>query len=320
MSNTLATGSAQTPAASTDNGNNSPDPGTDPNTGNDPNAQQPDPGADPNAEPDGQGGDDGADDDAGGGRRSPDQRIREVVAERNATAEWGKHWFDVAQRLMQAQPQGGAPGGAAPSAGAADPAPVTRPAPKLTDFPAGNGQFDAVKWSEEFAKWGDEQLEVRTAQAVEKRLTARDQQTEQQTAAATWNERVADVLKTEPNFVALVSNPALPITQPMTNFIRRSEVGPQLALHLAKNPAECARISLLKPDQIPLALARLEGRIQAAPPVVAGGRPNGGAPPKPQSRAPAPPNPSRGGAPASVNLETCDLETFLEHRLPRKRL
>lgn len=313
MSNTLASGSAQTPPAGPAADPNAPPPGGDPNA--------PDPALDPSADPAGDppAGDPNDPPDPPG-RRDPENRIKEVVAERNATAEWGRHWFDVAQRLMQGDRSAAAPGGA-PAGGAPTdpPAPATRPPPKLTDFPAGNGQFDAVKWSDELAKWNDEQLEVRTAAAIEKRLTARDAQAEQATAASTWQTRVAEVKKAEPNFEAIVGNPALPITKPMSAFIYRSELGPQLALHLAKNPAECARISLMPADKIPQALARLEGKLEAAAPAP-GARPNGGAPPpRQQSRAPAPPSPNRGGAPASVNLETCSLDEYLAHRLPQMR-
>lgn len=324
VSNTLASGSAQTPAGAPEN-SNVPDPAADPAAAPDPAADAAaadaagapgagaDPASDPAADPDG---DASGDDDSGGGRRRVGQRIAEVVAERNATAEWGKHWFEVAQRLMQGQPN--ATGATAPQPTAAADAPVSRPPPKLTDFPAGDGRnYDALKWSEELAKWNDEQLEVRTVQAIEKRLSARDQKVEQEIAATTWVTRVAEIKKTEPNFDALVGNPTLPITKPMSAFIYRSPVGPQLAVHLAKNPAECARISLLKPDQIPLALARLEGRIESAPPPAAGARP--AAAPRQQSRAPAPPSPNRGGGVASINLETCSLDDYLAERLPKMR-
>lgn len=289
-------------------------------------------GADPGA--DGGEGGDGA---AGGGRRSASERISEVVAERNAAMEYGNYWREQAFKLQQqgggagqqqnngAQQQGGgqqaAQGGQ--QQGADDPQPT------LEQF-----GFDAAKWASAHAAWVQREVDRRAEAAVERRLSTRDQQAEQRTVAQTWNDRVAEFKKTAPDFDMVTRNPTLPITEHMAGAIMRSELGPQMFHHLAKNPPEAARIARLSPQAQREQIARLEGRLEAQRPAAGGANGGGqnrnangqfagngqqgqqqGANGGGQSRAPAPPTGTRGGG-NEVNLNTSSLSDYLAARLP----
>lgn len=70
---------------------------------------------------------------------------------------------------------------------------------------------------------------------------------------------VEDFRSKNPDYDIVVNNPSLPISKDMAEVIMLSEVGPQLAYHLGKNPGEAARISGLSP----IAAARELGKMEA---------------------------------------------------------
>jgi cell pole-organizing protein PopZ len=84
----------------------------------------------------------------------------------------------------------------------------------------------------------------------------------------------------------VVANPALPINEAMAEFIAESDLGPDVAYHLGKNPGVAARIHALSPVKAALALEEIAREIAAKPQ------------PKP-SNAPAPIKPI-GAASAST--------------------
>jgi len=90
-------------------------------------------------------------------------------------------------------------------------------------------------------------------------------------------------------------------TQPMQEAILTSDVGGELAYHLASNPDEARRIAALDPISQVRALGRLEGRLaEPAKPI-----------PKTATDAPAPTPQSRGaGGRFSVAPDTSDFSAF----------
>ncbi len=247
-----------------------------------------------------------------------------VPAERNAAMDYANYWRAEALKVLQPPgPGGAAPAGAAP--GAAQTIQPTRPAPKLADFPTGDGQFDALKWSEKLTEWNTEQLDHR-ATVSEQRRTQQAAATTEQT---TYNAKVAAFRSTVPDFDIVAQNPNLPVSDRMVKAIMSADLGPQVYYHLAKNPAEAARIYRLPADQQAAAIGKLEGKIEAGaikfaaaaapaarPGAPAAGAPAAGAAPRQQSRAPEPPNPNRAGGSSEVNLANCSLDDYLAQRLP----
>lgn len=77
------------------------------------------------------------------------------------------------------------------------------------------------------------------------------------------------------------------VSNEVANFVSDSDVGAEVAYFLTKNPNEAARISRLPSYQQGIELARIEGRISAAPKV----RTNTNAPPPP---------PRMGGSPSTA--------------------
>ena len=97
---------------------------------------------------------------------------------------------------------------------------------------------------------------------------------------------------------------ALPrVSEAVAEFVAESERGAEVAYFLTQNPNEATRISSLHPYHAGIELARLEGRLQAAPVV------------RKVSQAPPPP-PSMPGAPSPsaksvTEMSVSDLQKVL---------
>lgn len=222
---------------------------------------------------------------------SAEERIRELVAERNATREFAEHILEQYRTLAASAKTPEPPKDEQP-----------RPEPKLEDF-----EFDAAKWSQAFAQWAREEAQRTARQAAAEAVQQTSKQREQEAARNTWNARLAEFARNKPDAHAVISNPSLPITEHMSEVITASEKGPELAYHLGTHPAEAARIARLSPTQQAAALGRLEAQLSVAPPK----RPN-------VSKAPEPPNPIAGGAAPAIDLENCSINDFLKARLNRR--
>lgn len=121
--------------------------------------------------------------------------------------------------------------------------------------PAGMKLADFDYDEERFSEYVAEQIEERARVAAEEQLT-------QQKAA----DRMAEFAKREDQYAAqfddyhqATRNPELRITQPMVAIAQGSDNGPAILYHLAKNPEQAARISMMQPVDI----AREFGRIEA---------------------------------------------------------
>lgn len=69
------------------------------------------------------------------------------------------------------------------------------------------------------------------------------------------------------DYDAVSRNPNVPITPDMADLIRDSELGPELAYHFGKNPAEAAKYAVLSGKQLAREMGRLEARLEAPKPL-----------------------------------------------------
>lgn len=83
--------------------------------------------------------------------------------------------------------------------------------------------------------------------------------------AFTYRETIAREKFADYDVVA--RNPNVSITPAMAEIIRDSDVGPDLAYHLGKNPTEAARIAALPSTRQAVELGKLEARVTAPKPL-----------------------------------------------------
>lgn len=171
-----------------------------------------------------------------------------------------------ARRALRQEVDGIKAGKAAPQPGS-QPAPPEYPSkrpvkPKLDQFETYE-QYEVAdeKFQEEMGLWA---AGVRIES--ERAAAARYQQERQERQAseardATWVKRREDSTKRNPDWDKVVSASDAPLNPPMNVFIRNSEVGPDLAYYLAKNPREAGAIAAMGPIDVHRALTRIEDRI-----------------------------------------------------------
>jgi hypothetical protein len=292
------------PSSSTPPNGSAPPPATP-----DPNA----PPADPNAPP------------AKPGKTAND-RIQEITAERNAAMDYATYWRNEAIALRD---QGGE--------GAAPKEPAEKPRPKLSDF---EGDDRNEKWSEALAEWTEDRIARGIETGVEKKTTEAKATQERADAIQAHNTRVAKFAEAHPDYAQTMRNPGLNISKTMADCIVESDLGPEIAYYLGQNVPESVRIARLSPTKAAAAIGRLEAKLEAeaaagTPPPPAPGTPPDPASTSPTNALPAPettghPTPKTTSAPPppspvtttttpELDLETCSLEAYLDHRLKRKR-
>ena len=148
----------------------------------------------------------------------------------------------------------------------------------------------------------------RTAERVRVERDTADRAT--QDILAKHAARVEAARASTPDFDARLAD--IQVSQLLFRELVQSDFGPQMALHLADNPEEAARISALSPKAMVKEVGRLEARTEAA------------AEPAtkpcsvravPQSKAPAPMKPVGGGAAAATTpLDQLDVDAYIERR------
>lgn len=120
------------------------------------------------------------------------------------------------------------------------------------------------------------QIDHRAEQLAQQKLAERQKAEQSERMAESFLEKAEKAIERYPDFQAVVSNPALPINEPMAEFIAESDMGPDVAYYLGKNPGKAAQIAAMTPVKAAIALKGIEAEIAAKP-----------APTKP-SAAPAP--------------------------------
>ena len=163
---------------------------------------------------------------------------------------------------------------------------------------------------------GQDLHRVRTAVKAEKLAETIDaakqlQERAQAERYETFTKKVEVAREHDPDLEeALEAFWTLPVSDHAADIIAESDVAPQLAKYLAKHPREAKEIMALPPHKQGLALARIEGRLAAPPPV------------RKVSQAPAP-VPTLGGSqataakePAKMSVE--EMQKFLLPKLGRR--
>lgn len=144
--------------------------------------------------------------------------------------------------------------------------------PTLEQF---NG--DPAKFYAEHARWAAKEVlrQEREAEANQKK------QERQREKAQKYEERANKARTKYEDFDDLITDPSLPVTEDMADYIRESEEGPEVAYWLARNPQEAHRIAQMNARDADRALARIEARLSTPAPAVAAPKPVTNAPPPP---------------------------------------
>ena len=172
-------------------------------------------------------------------------RIRQLHAERERAKEEAAYWRGQAEAKKT-------------------PEPVAQPEP------VNNGPTP-----DQFATYED-YLDARAAFKAEQTYKAlrekeRQEAKEEATKAAEEKEEQSFKSKVEefkaktPDFEDTVRNPDLRISKVMYEAMRETEVGPQIAYHLGKNPQESARIAGLSPIAAIKEIGKLEAKFSKEP-------------------------------------------------------
>lgn len=107
----------------------------------------------------------------------------------------------------------------------------------------------------------DDQLiaKVRISERQEKADAA--ERTAQQVVERQFLELEADARARWPDYDAVARNPSLLIPDALAELIVESEIGPDLAYHLGKNPNEAARLARLSGKSLAKEIGKLEARL-----------------------------------------------------------
>ena len=196
---------------------------------------------------------------------------QEFARERDAAAEIAEKRAAAAERELQRIRGTKSDGPSSETADAGDPA-----EPKPEDFKT-VGEYTRALTKYEVAK------AATAAKAEGEQLSAQQRkQAEADAIAKSFAERQSAYIKQNPEYEELLESSDLDVPQVAMQYIVESEVGPQLAVHLVKNPGEAERLSKLSPVRMIAELGKLETKLDSAPP------PKAAAPVKQVSKAPAP--------------------------------
>lgn len=177
------------------------------------------------------------------------------------------------------------------------PAPAADAEPKADDFASYEDYVRAL------AKHEAKQL-VRA-----ERESARKAEQAQATQTA-WQQREAEFAKTAPDYVEVVGTSEVTLPQHVLEAVAESELGPQLAYHLAKNPDVAEKLRGMSERAAMREIGRLEASITSAP------APAPAAPPAARpTNAPPPVKPVAGpGASAAVDVAKMSMDDYVKHR------
>lgn len=175
-------------------------------------------------------------------------------------------------------------------------------------------QQQALKTPErdEFAsdeKYQEALIEHEAERRAQAKLAEREAKERKERIATTFQERAEKVAERYEDFEAVVFNPSTPISDPMAEFIAESDIGPELAYHLGKNPRKAAEIFSMSPVKAARELTRIEAELAAQPKAT-------------PSKAPEPISPvgSRGKSTASAApSDDDDIETWMRKEAERQR-
>lgn len=159
----------------------------------------------------------------------------------------------------------------------------------------------------------DAYIAAKAAYIADQRLTEkltereqRDQERRQQEQGAktteAWNKRLADVRKEVPDYDDVIESADVVITHAMGQAIMDSDLGPKIALYLARNPEEAERLASLPATSVARAIGRIEAKIEGEALV------------QKQSAAPKPATPVSGKGTGGKSLFDASYDDFVKQR------
>lgn len=173
-------------------------------------------------------------------------------------------------------------------------------APKREDFASYEDYLEAR------ADWKAEQKAKAIIEQRERERVEAEARKQAETKAKTWQQRLKEAEKEIEDIHEILEDSEAPLTQPMLEAITDSDIGPKIAVHLAKHPEEAERIANLSPIAQVREITKLETKLSAEP-----------QPPKKEpSKAPDPITPV-GGKAGKVSDKPSDedsIEDWLKKR------
>lgn len=132
----------------------------------------------------------------------------------------------------------------------------------LADF-----NYDDVAYEDYLAERvttrAEKAAETKAAKVVEEREQTKARETTAAERKAKWTERVQAFSKDHPNFEEVVYAEDVDFSDAVAEALADSELGPQIAYHLAQNPDEARRISKLSAAAAGREVGKLEAKLAA---------------------------------------------------------
>ena len=172
-------------------------------------------------------------------------RIRQLHAERERAREDAAYWRGQAEAKKEPEK-------------VAQPEPVNN-GPTPDQFATYEDYLDARADFRAEQKY--KTLEAAKEQKAKDDATKAAEEKEEQT----FKSKVEEFKAKTPDFEDTVRNPDLRISKVMYEAMRETEVGPQIAYHLGKNPQEAARIAGLSPIAAIKEIGKLEAKFSKEP-------------------------------------------------------
>ena len=135
------------------------------------------------------------------------------------------------------------------------------PRPEVPDVPPTleSVGFDETKYQQALIAHAERRAEA----AADAKIRAWQQQQQVQAQVESFKSRESTFAESVEDYADVVYDPSTPISAPMAEVIRESEVGPQLAYYLGKNRNEAAKIAAMSPIAAARELGRLEAKLAA---------------------------------------------------------
>jgi len=162
--------------------------------------------------------------------------------------------------------------------------------PKLEDF-------------DDYGKYTDAVVDYKLETKLREQLRMSRQRSEAESVTSKFFEKVNSFKQETPDYDTFVGNPAFVQSPALVEALLTSDMGPQLAYHLAKNLKEVDRLNQMSPVAVAREIGRMEERFT---------------PPKPKNTSQAP-NPIKpiGGKDAQKVDKSADEESMEEYAARR---
>lgn len=151
------------------------------------------------------------------------------------------------------------------------------------------------------AEWVADQKLTKAFTEREQKQAKQSEEQRQRSLAEGWQKRLDAARSTLEDLDDVIESADVPLTPAMAETIMESDLGPQVAYYLARNPAEAEKLAGMTPSAVARAIGRIEAKLEAST--------------KQKSSAPKPVDPVGSRAAASNDPEKMsDAEWAKAHR------